>query len=169
MSKPIALAFIDFSYETVALANIASLCAESFHMQLILMHISAPDADSEGRNMRSDVSRRGIASEMRGYHRRLNILAADCAERGVPAKALLVRSRSMRGSPAQKMVRELRRLKPSLIIMGTHQHGRLFDAIVGSASARIVRYTPCPILLVPTGNCSAAWPFQRSTRQNSIA
>jgi nucleotide-binding universal stress UspA family protein len=152
------LAFVDFSDATVTIVRMAREVAHAFGMKLILMHISTPDADVEGTNPRSDLSRRGVAAEMHHYHRELKLLALECSKLGVQTTALLVRGRSGVGNPVPKMVTELKRVKPSLIVMGTHQHGRFVEAMFGSASSKIVHKTACPILLIPSQNRSVRWP-----------
>jgi nucleotide-binding universal stress UspA family protein len=119
-------------------------------MKLILMHVSTPDTDFEGVRARTDISREGVAAEMRRYRREMKLLALECTKLGVKTEPLLVRGRSSRGNPIPKMVSELKRVKPSLIVMGTHQHGRLFEAMFGSASSKVIHQAACPILLIPT-------------------
>jgi hypothetical protein len=40
----------------------------------------------------------------------------------------------------------------NLIVMGTHGHDSLRDALRGSTTERIVRHAGCPVLAVPTGH-----------------
>jgi len=150
----VALAFVDFSDATGTIVRTAREFAHALGVKLILMHVSTPDVDAEGPRLRTDVSRQGVAGEMHGYHRELKILAAECSKLGVDTSALLVRGRSSRGNPVPKMIRELKRVKPALIIMGTHQHGRLFEAMFGSASTKVIHKAACPILLIPSQNRS---------------
>ena len=156
-----ALAFVDFSDATITIVRMAREIAHALGMKLILMHVSTPDAEAEDREIRADISRHGIAVEMHRYLRELDILALECTKLGVETTPLLVRRRSIRGSPVRKMVRELKRVKPALIIMGTHQHGRLAEAMFGSASAKVVHKAACPILLIPSQNRSVKWPRRK--------
>jgi nucleotide-binding universal stress UspA family protein len=59
------------------------------------------------------------------------------------------------------MVKELKRVKPALIVMGTHQHNRIFEAMFGSASSKVIHKAACPILLVPSQNRSITWRARR--------
>ena len=162
-----ALAFVDFSDATVTVVRMAREIARAFGMKLILMHVSTPDADAEGPAVRADISRQGIAAEMHRYLRELDLLALECTKLGVETTALLVRGRSSRGSPVRKMVSELKRVKPALIVMGTHQHGRLVQAMFGSASTRVIHKASCPILLIPSQNPSVGW-IANSPRQDRV-
>lgn len=154
----VALAFVDFSDATITVVRMAREIARVFGMKLILMHTSTPDAETEGQRLRTNVSREGVASEMRNYPNELKILAIECKKLGVDTSALLIRGRSSRGNPVPKMISELKRVKPALIVMGTHQHGRLFEAMFGSASTQVVHKAACPILLIPSQNRSVKWP-----------
>jgi nucleotide-binding universal stress UspA family protein len=156
-----ALAFVDSSDATGAIVRIACEIARALDLKLILMHVSTPDAESEEGELRTDISRQGVATEMHRYHQELDILAAQCTDKGVETSALLVRGRSSRGNPVPKMVSEIKRVKPALIVMGTHQHGHLFEAIFGSATSKVVHNAPCPIMLIPSKNRFVKWPKVR--------
>lgn len=145
-----ALAFIDFSDSMTAIVRTARKVARALELDLILMHVSTPDADSEGPQRRKNISRPGVAVEMRRYRRELKLMALESTKLGVETSAMLVRGRSSRGNPISKMIAELKRIKPALIVMGTHQHGRLFEAMFGSASSKVIHRAPCPILLIPS-------------------
>jgi nucleotide-binding universal stress UspA family protein len=144
------LAFVDFSEVTPAVMDVAINLAVALDKKLVLIHVVMPEADSEGEKMRKDVSRDGIASELHRNRRALGVMEAASKRRGVKAIALLVRGHSSRGNPTSKMLREITRLKPDLIVMGTHGHGALHNLLLGSASAAVIRKTTCPVLLVPS-------------------
>jgi nucleotide-binding universal stress UspA family protein len=152
-----ALALIDFSTATKGVTRLSCDIARAFGMKLILMHVSTPDAEAEGTQLRGDLSRHAVAAEMHQYHIELESLAEQCVKQGIDATALLVRGTSIRGNPVPKILREVKRIKPVLIVMGTHQHGRLFDALFGSASSKVIHKAACPILLVPNQKRSAEW------------
>jgi nucleotide-binding universal stress UspA family protein len=40
-------------------------------------------------------------------------------------------------------------LEVELIVLGSHGHGLLFDALVGSISAGVLRKSTLPVLIVP--------------------
>ena len=155
------LAFVDLHEVTIPVVRMAREIAAALHMRLVLIHISNPGAASEDGQLRTNDSRQAVALEMRENHRKMQSLAKACTESGVVTRSLLVRGRSSRGNPVPQMVRELKRVRPALIVMGTHQHGRLFEAMFGSPSSKVIHKSPCPILLIPSQNPAIKWPAKK--------
>jgi nucleotide-binding universal stress UspA family protein len=155
------LAFVDFSELATQVVHMARELASAMRMDLILMHVSSPNLDAEDPRFRTGASRPTVAAEIRSEHRELQLLAMECTRLGVKTDALIVRGRSLRGSPVPKMLAELKRIKPALIVMGTHHHSRLFEAMFGSASSQVINKAACPIMLIPSRNPSIAWPTKR--------
>lgn len=52
------------------------------------------------------------------------------------------------GSPAQEIVRAVKREKAQLVVMGTHGHGLLGRALMGSVAQKVVAECETPVLLV---------------------
>lgn len=49
------------------------------------------------------------------------------------------------------IVRAAEQARPDVLIMGTHGHGNLSRALIGSVSSEVVRTLRFPVLLVPPG------------------
>ena len=143
------LAFVDFSDVTDAVVKTAADLAVAHGTPLILLHAATPDADYEGPELRSDISREGVAGEMHRYHQALRQIEADLRASKINATALLVRSTSARGNPVRKLLLEITRIKPGLIVVGSHGHGIVHDVLLGSVSSAIVHKASCPVLVVP--------------------
>ena len=52
------------------------------------------------------------------------------------------------GGIADRVVRFSKRERPDLIVMGTHGHGFLAKALLGSVAERVSAHAPCPIMTV---------------------
>ena len=52
------------------------------------------------------------------------------------------------GSAAREIIREAGEGHYDLIIMGRHGHGVLRGFLIGSVSDRVIRHSPCPVLVV---------------------
>jgi nucleotide-binding universal stress UspA family protein len=53
-----------------------------------------------------------------------------------------------RGNPVEKIIEYSEKEKFDLIVMGTHGHGTLEDAMIGSTARRVVRRSEIPVLVV---------------------
>ena len=53
-----------------------------------------------------------------------------------------------RGNPVEKIIEHSEKEKYDLIVMGTHGHGTLEDAMIGSTARRVVRRSKIPVLVV---------------------
>ena len=148
MKRIVALA--DFSDVTSDLVNLAGRMARDTGAELVLLHVAMPDADIVNGKDREDRSREGIAGELKRRHHELQVLQLVLNKLGVNVLPLLVRSDSPRGNPVPKIVEELDRLAPDLVVMGSHGHGRLYELLVGSVTAAVVRRARRPIRLVPS-------------------
>jgi nucleotide-binding universal stress UspA family protein len=52
------------------------------------------------------------------------------------------------GKPYEEIVTAAKRLEADLIIISTHGRTGLKHALLGSTTERVVRYAPCPVLVV---------------------
>jgi universal stress protein A len=53
------------------------------------------------------------------------------------------------GTPHTEIVRRAQDLGVDLIVMGTHGHGGLTHAVLGSVTERVLHRAHCPVLVVP--------------------
>jgi nucleotide-binding universal stress UspA family protein len=143
------LAFIDFSEVTSDLIRLAGELARGMNSRLTLLHVAMPDTEFIDGKPRDDCSRRGIALGLRRRRREMAILRLELTKLGTDATALLVRGGSARGNPTGKILQEIDRLAPDLIVVGSHPHGRLFKFVMGGTTEAVVRKACCPVLLVP--------------------
>jgi nucleotide-binding universal stress UspA family protein len=143
------LAFIDFSDVTDAVVKTSADLARAFKSKLILVHVATPESDYEGDEMRIDISREGVSDEMHDYHHRLQKLERNYRDAGIDTISLLVRSTSARGKPVRKILQEIVRMRPGLIVVGSHGHGLIHDVLMGSVSSAVVRKAACPVVVVP--------------------
>lgn len=51
------------------------------------------------------------------------------------------------GRPASVIVDEARRVAADVVVMGSHGHGAVASAFLGSVSAEVVDHAPCPVLV----------------------
>ena len=144
------LALVDFSGLTDQVVKTAADIAGASKATLMFLHVASPEADYEGRKMRTNISREGVASEMVGYLHAMQKIESDARAAGIDARSILVRGTSVRGNPTRKILQEITRVKPDLVVVGSHGHGRVYEALLGSVSSAVVHKAPCPVVVVPT-------------------
>jgi len=140
----VVLVPLDFSEVSGAVVEWAARVAERFECRLWLLHVASPDPEFVGYEAGPDVVREQRASELREEHRELQSRADDLRERGIDARALLVE-----GPTVEKILSEAEKVSADLIVMGSHGHGALYRALLGSVSEGVVRGAGCPVTIVP--------------------
>lgn len=70
----------------------------------------------------------------------------------VAAKGISVETIRLDGPPVQAIIKKAERLKPDLIVMGSHGHTALFDLLVGSTTHGVLKRAHCPVVVVPSTN-----------------
>lgn len=138
------LVAVDFSDETPRVLETAAGLARSLGAQLRLLHVAAPDPDFVGFDVDSPELRDTHAKAYRDEHRQLQALAEELRGRGLEAKALLIQ-----GATVEKILEEAARSEADLVVLGSHGHGALHRALLGSTSEGVVRGSDRPVLIVP--------------------
>lgn len=107
-----------------------------------VLHVAEPDF--VGYDAGPEVVRTQIAHELRREHREVRALAEKLQTDGLDATALLIR-----GPTVETTLKEADNLKAELVVVGTHGHGAVYDVLIGSYSAGIIRRSKLPVLVVP--------------------
>jgi nucleotide-binding universal stress UspA family protein len=135
---------VDFSEVTASVVDSAASMARAFSAELVLIHVAAPEPDFVGMDVGPQAVREARAEEIRGEHRELQALAEGLRGGGLSTRALLVQ-----GPTVEKILAEARKLEADVIVIGSHGHGALYRALLGSVSEGVVRGAACPVLVVP--------------------
>ena len=145
------LAAVDFSPVSKAVIEQAASLAEAFAAELTLVYVATPDPEFVGYAVGPQSVRDDHAREFRDQHRSLQAIAEGLRDRAITARALLIQ-----GSTAEKILAEGARLRADAIVIGSHGHGALYRALLGSVSEAVVRAAQCPVLVVPAAHSSDA-------------
>lgn len=139
------LAAVDFSDTTDAVLAEAARYARALGAKLWLVHVATSRPEFVGYEIGAVYDRQAVADQLHREHRRLHELQDSLHAEGLDVASLLVP-----GVPAEKIVAEAQRLSTSLIVVGSHGHGALFDLIAGSACQGVIRHSSVPVLVVPS-------------------
>ncbi len=127
---------LDFSPCSIRGLDYALTLAEKFNAKLTLFHVVEPAAppslDSDNQNLLE------ISVE------RLNELARKHCIAGIPRIETLARL----GHAHSEIPDTAKALGADLIVIATHGHNRLRQAMMGSTAERVTRTAPCPVLII---------------------
>ena len=137
---------VDFSKPAdIALDHAIKLAREN-KAGLILLHIiadqsmvmAAPEGVTPGLYVDYEkIAREEANMQMQKLLKKKKLGPKDC-------RALFVR----RGDPARAIADQAKKLKASMIVMGSHGRTGLKRLVLGSVAERTLRYARCPVLIV---------------------
>ncbi len=139
------LVAVDLSPAADKVIAAAERVALALGAEVYVLHVAEPEPDFVGYDAGPSVVRQQVADEYRREHRAVQGLAERLRAAGARATAMLIQ-----GPTAATTLREAVRLNVELIVVGSHGHSAVYDVLVGSYSAAILRQSPVPVLVVPT-------------------
>ena len=138
-----AVVAMDFSaVSEKQLAVISRLTRQDRH--IYLLHVAEPNPDFVGFDAGPDVVRDQMAEQFHREHAQIQAMAQRLRDDGRDATGLLVQ-----GPTVDTILAQAEKLDADLIVVGSHGHGAVFDVLVGSISAEVIRRSTIPVLVVP--------------------
>jgi len=139
------LVAIDFSTATNKLLSEVILLPPFFDAKVWLIHAVEPEEPADDYfKVFSTTMRNAIAEHYHEEHKILQHHAQVLRDKGIDAASLLVQ-----GAPVKMILQEAKNLDVSVIIIGSHGHGSLFNLLLGSISEGVLQKSVCPVLVVP--------------------
>lgn len=138
------LAAIDLSVVTDDVLRESESLARALRAELTLVHVAAPEPEFVGYEIGPQDVRNARAVELRAEHRDIQTWAAELTARGVKTQALLVE-----GPTVEKILKEADKIGATMMILGSHGHGALYEAIIGGTTSGVIRSATCPVVVVP--------------------
>ena len=141
---------VDFSDVSQRVLDTGLQMAQALGAEVYLIHVVEPEPTFLGHEVDPQVERDILARNIHVRHDQLDQMAESAGRAQVKVTALMVQ-----GPIVQKVLEEAERLNADLIVMGTHGHGMLYQTLVGSVSAGVLRKAMCPVVMVPANSPSA--------------
>jgi len=157
------LVSVDFSDVTQKIIDQVIKIAKPLNANIRLIHITNPAKDSidiqagvhiplmDGMNegymtpIKYDIIRDQIASHLKSQRAQLFELRKQLMENNIDTVSLLIE-----GDIVQTIIDEAKEINADLIILGSHGHGALHKAFVGSITNGVLKKKlSCPVLIVP--------------------
>ena len=88
------------------------------------------------------------SAEVAAYHREESDKVLDPIKKFLDKHALNYRTESVVGQPVEEILKAATKENSHLIVMGTHGHGLIGRALMGSIAQRVVSECDVPVLLV---------------------
>jgi nucleotide-binding universal stress UspA family protein len=136
---------IDFSDISDKVLEIAADLAQKTQASLWLIHVVQPEPDYIGYDVGPKSERHFIAKEFQKKH----VLLQDTADR-LKKKKLEVTPLLIQGPTVETILLESEKLKPDMIITGSHGQGAMTHLLMGSVSKGILKKSKVPVLIVPS-------------------
>jgi nucleotide-binding universal stress UspA family protein len=133
------LALVDFSDVTSRVLQYAESFANAFGSQVVLAHILPPEP------VVVDFAPPASPDESHAAKSKLEALRDSLAARGVS-----VTTHYAQGPIIGTIQDWVAQHQPDFVIMGSHGHGALYNLLVGSVTAGVLKETSCPVLVVPS-------------------
>ena len=112
--------------------------------EVYVLHTIIPLPDIAGPEFNPVTEQQELSERYLDERDELNELVTQLVDADVNASALMAQ-----GDLVKTILREADRLDAELIVVGSHGHGMMFDALMGSISAGILRKSTIPVLVVP--------------------
>lgn len=138
------LAPVDFSAVTPRVVDAAIKLARTLHARVVLLHVVPQPA-----------AIRNVLPAVEDVRMRTKAVEHDAAKQLLELKrASRRRLRELEvlhlcGPAAKQIVAQARDQKAVYIVLGSHGHSALRDALVGSVAGAVIKTAPCPVLIVP--------------------
>jgi len=128
-------------YSHRALATALEL-AKKFHAEVVLLFVTyTPEAYWEyNPDHTIEISKEQI--EERGEFTLKTTLA------GIDVGDVPLKKKILQGHPSTVILEEISNENIDLVVMGSHGYGPIAGAVLGSVSQRVLRKSPCPVLIV---------------------
>jgi len=138
------LAPLDFSPLSASVVKAAVALTRAIEGRLVLLHVVQPPViTSEYGAVMVNIQEIISVSEA-SAQKQLEQRTKRLAKAG-----LAISSSLLTGAPVKCILAEAQSVKAAYIVIGSHGHNALYDLLVGSTAAGVIKRSPCPVLVVP--------------------
>ena len=147
---------VDFSDVTELVIENAKFFAKLLDAELKIIHVIAP-VPQDARVMQETVGgiimaplnyeilRDELAAELKNEHRKMFEIKQKLSNENVKVKAFL-----LEGKVSEVVLSQVNEYDPDMIIMGSHGHGQVAKALLGSITISVLKHVKCPVIIVPS-------------------
>lgn len=139
------VALVDFSDLAFKVMKHAHSLAKAFDSRVVLLHVVPPEPVMVGFGPASTtITRNANPDEVTKDADQLGELCESLKANGIDAT-----TKQLQVSSVGEVLAECKSLSADMIIVGSHNHGPLYNLIIGSITQSVLKEAPCPVLVVP--------------------
>jgi len=138
------LSAIDLTRASAYVIEVVERVAAATDAEVYVLHVVVPLPNIASPDLAPHLDNRNLGERYLDEQDQLAELVKQLMDADINATAVF-----RQGDPVKTIINEARELEVDLIVMGSHGHGPLFDALIGSVSAGVLRQAGMPILVVP--------------------
>jgi nucleotide-binding universal stress UspA family protein len=139
------LVAVDLSESTGKIIEKSRHLAKALSAKVWVLHIAEPEPDFVGLDVGPQYERDALSEKFHRQHSEIQAIAEGLRKEGLDTTALLVQ-----GATIESILKEVSKLDPDIVVVGSHGGGAMRQLLVGSVSEGVLRKADCPILVIPT-------------------
>ena len=139
------LVAIDLSESTEKIIEKTLGLAKALSAKIWLVHIAEPEPDFVGLDVGPQYERDALSEKFHREHAELQAIAERLRKEDLETTALLIQ-----GVTVESILKEVAKLDPDMVVVGSHGGGAMRQLLVGSVSEGVLRKVDCPVLVIPT-------------------
>jgi len=135
---------IDADERSGVLMDNAIELGKKFDSKIWIVHIATPGTGYVGLMVTPQYISTLHKSEFKAEHELLHKYEIKVRNEGLEAEGILIN-----GPTVEMVLEEAGKLNAELIIIGSHEHSFLHNALLGTTSAHLIKKSGIPVLVVP--------------------
>lgn len=135
---------VDFSDLSLEVIDKTTEIALALNSKIWLVHVASPPPAFVGFDMISPADQEYQDEDLQQQERDLQLLEKHIHDKGLDARALLVK-----GLTVDCIIEQAEKVEADMIAMGSHNHGFFYKTFLGSVSEGVLRKSKIPVLIVP--------------------
>ena len=138
------VALVDFSDVTFKVLKQAHTLAKALNSHVVIMHVAPEEPVVIDFGLSATIMRPATEETVKADRDKLLEIQESLEKNGVPASVHQFPTATL-----ADILGECEKLPADLIILGSHGHGAIYNLLVGSVTAEILKKATCPVLVVP--------------------